>query len=288
MNRRDRPAANLQGLERWLTSWAVAQSMSPGRLRRRVGMIAIAAMIEQLNQPEPQFVFKGGAAFEFRFGEKARSSSDIDTIFRGNLDDAVGLLSTAVENGWSGFLGKVVDDGPFEVPGVRIPPRRATVKLAYQGKAFVSVPIEIAAPEGRSIAQIDFVAIKPLHELGLEGPSAIAVLGAPYQIAQKLHACTTVAADGRPNDRAHDLADLILLDELTEFSLAETHAACVEIFHLRSMHQWPPSLVVWSHWPQLWDEIVRIDSFPVVDVEDAAARVRSLIERILASQFDEE
>ena len=109
------------------------------------------------------------------------------------------------------------------------------------------------------------------------------MLGAPYQIAQKLHACTTVATDGRPNDRAHDLGDLILLDELTEFSLAETHAACVEIFQLRSMHEWPPSLVVWSHWPELWDEIVRIDSFPVSNIEDAAARVRSLIERIAAS-----
>jgi hypothetical protein len=255
--------------------------MSPGRLRRRVGMIAIAAMIEQLNQPELRFVFKGGAAFEFRFGAKARSSSDIDAIFRGNLDEAVALLSAAIETGWSGFSGTVIDDGPFEVPGVPVPPRRATAKVTYQGKAFVSVPIEIAAPEGHSIEQIDFVEIKPLHELGLEGPSAVAVLGAPYQIAQKLHACTTIASDGRPNDRAHDLADLILLDELTEFSLAETHAACVEIFDLRSMHGWPPSLVVWPHWPAIWAEIVEIDSFPVEDIEDAAARVRSLIERIV-------
>ncbi len=286
MNRRERPAANLQGLERWMTTWAAEQSMSPGRLRRRVGMIAIAAMIEQVNQPEPRFVFKGGAAFEFRFGAKARSSSDIDAIFRGNLDEAVALLSAAIETGWSGFSGKVIDDGPFEVPGVPVPPRRATAKVTYQGKAFVSVPIEIAAPEGHSIEQIDFVEIKPLHELGLEGPSAVAVLGAPYQIAQKLHACTTIASDGRPNDRAHDLADLILLDELTEFSLAETHAACVEVFDLRSMHGWPPSLVVWPHWPAIWDEIVEIDSFPVVDIEDAAARVRSLIERIVRARPD--
>ena len=63
----------------------------------------------------------------------------------------------------------------------------------------------------------------------------------------------------------------------------ETQAACVEIFRLRSMHAWPPSLVAWTHWPELWDEIVRIDSFPVADIEDAAARVRLLIERIAAA-----
>ena len=129
MNRSERPAANLQVLERWLMSRAVEQSMTPARLRRRVGVIAIVAtMIEQLNQPE-QFVFKGGAAFEFRSGARARTSSDIETIFGGNLDEAIGLLSTAIENGSSGSSGRVLDEAPFEVTGVRVPPRRATAKL---------------------------------------------------------------------------------------------------------------------------------------------------------------
>ena len=283
MTRRDRPAVNLQGLERWLTSWAAEQSLPPGRLRRRVGMIAIAAMIEEINQPEPRMIFKGGAAFEFRFGARARTSSDIDTIFRGNLNDAVSLLSSAIEHGWSGFSGRLLDEGSFDVPGVPVPPRRAIAKLTYQGKPFVTVPIEIAVPEGGSLAKIDMIDVRPLHELGLDGPSPVAVLAAPYQIAQKLHACTTIATDGRPNDRAHDLADLILLDELAEFSLSDTRAACVEIFNLRSMHNWPPQLVIWPHWPQIWNAIVRADSFPIVDIEDAATRVRSLIDRIVAS-----
>jgi Nucleotidyl transferase AbiEii toxin, Type IV TA system len=284
MKRRDHPAGNIQGLERWLTDWAAEQSMTPGRLRRRVGMIAIAAMIDDLNKPEPRFIFKGGAAFEFRFGDKARTSSDIDAIFRGNLDDAIVLLKEAIETGWSGFSGRLVDDGPFEVPGVPIPPLKATVKLTYKGKAFISVPIEVASPEGRSLDHIDVVEINPLHELGLEGPSTVPVLAPPYQIAQKLHACTTVATDGRLNDRVHDLADLIMLDELTEFSLAETHAACIEVFSLRNMHAWPPALTVWPHWPAIWAEIVRVDSFPVSDVRDAASKVESRITRILAAR----
>ena len=109
------------------------------------------------------------------------------------------------------------------------------------------------------------------------------VLAPPYQIAQKLHACTTVALDGRRNDRVHDLADLIMLDELTEFSLAETHAACVEVFNLRNMHAWPPTLTVWPHWPAIWDEIVLVDSFPIADVNEAASKVESLINRIVAA-----
>ncbi len=80
------------------------------------------------------------------------------------------------------------------------------------------MPIEVAAPEGRSLDHINVVEVRPLHELGIEGPSTVAVLAPPYQIAQKLHACTAVASDGRLNDRVHDLADLIMLDELTKFS----------------------------------------------------------------------
>ena len=92
----------------------------------------------------------------------------------------------AIEHGWSGFGDKVIDEGPFEVPGVRVPPRRATREADVHGKAFASVPIEIAAPEGRSIDDIDIITITPVHELGFDGPSEIPVLGAPYQIAQKL------------------------------------------------------------------------------------------------------
>ena len=37
---------NLQGLERWITEWARDADLQPGPLRRRIGLIAFAAMIE--------------------------------------------------------------------------------------------------------------------------------------------------------------------------------------------------------------------------------------------------
>ena len=237
-------------------------------------------MLEAVNQSEPRLVFKGGAAFEFRFGDRARSSADIDMICRANLDHAVQTIGDALTAGWSGFEGRLIDLGSFEAPGVSVAPRRTHAKLSYRGKAFVTIPIEVAAPEGRSLECIDEVTVRPLSELGLVGPRSVPVLGSAYQIAQKIHACTTVPADGRPNDRARDLADLILLDELTEIDLSETRAACVEVFSLRSMHGWPPTLVAWPHWPMIWNAIVRNDQFPVADLDDAVTQVRSLIEQI--------
>ena len=95
-------------------------------------------------------MFKGGAAFELRFGSRARSTSDVDAVFRGNLEDSVAFLEQALPSGWSGFTGTLVDKGTFDVPGVRISPRRRIAKPSYRGRHFLSLPIEVAAPEGES------------------------------------------------------------------------------------------------------------------------------------------
>ena len=274
------PPGNLQGLERWLTEWASQVEIAPGRLRRRVGITAIAAMLDGANQPTARFIFKGGAAFQFRFGDRARSSADVDLICRANLVGAMEALEAGLIAGWSGFTGRLIDLGPFDVPGVRIPPQRANAKISYKGKAFVTIPIEVAAPEGASLDRVDRVAIEPISELGLESRMSVPVLGVAYQVAQKIHACTTIADDGRANDRVRDLADLILLDELAEVELDHTATACTEIFRLRAMQPWPPDLTVWPHWPRLWAAIVRDDQFPIADLDVAAELVRSLIVRI--------
>ena len=82
------------------------------------------------------------------------------------------------------------------------------------------------------------------------------------------------------NDRAHDLADLLLLEELGTIDLRVTNRACVVVFDQRRMHDWPPEIRVRSHWPDLWRNIVEDDGFPIEDVHIAAERVRHLIGRI--------
>lgn len=277
---RDRPPGNLQGLERWITESANDGETTPGRLRKRVGLIALAAMIDAFNGQEPSFVFKGGAAFELRFGTRARSTSDVDAVLRGNLEDSVAFLEQALRSGWSGFTGTLVDKGTFDVPGVRISPRRSIAKLSFRGRPFLSLPIEVAAPEGESLLRIDQVEVAPLAELGLGGPGVVPLLGVPYQVAQKLHACTAPDTLDYTNDRAHDLADLLLLDELGTIDPETTKKACLVVFEHRQMHSWPPQIHVRPHWPALWRFIVEDDGFPIADIYDAATRVRQLVERI--------
>ena len=151
---------------------------------------------------------------------------------------------------WQGFVGTVKRSEVIPVPGLVTQPLRSLVALTYRGKPFSTLPIEISSPEGQSVVNVDRVEVSALSEIGLPATEAVPCLSLRYQMAQRLHACTATPADGRSNDRAHDLADLILIRDLagSEFDVGEAQDACVEIFDLRAQQVWPPALVVPDYW----------------------------------------
>ena len=115
---------------------------------------------------------------------------------------------------------------------------------------------------------------------GLPDVEAVALLPLPYQIAQKIHACTEVKV-GKDNDRFRDLVDLILLDELVvDKDLPSVRGACVEVFSIRGTHPWPPKVVIYPLWPDQYRALAKSMAFPVAEVADAAAAVEVMIERI--------
>jgi hypothetical protein len=90
------------------------------------------------------------------------------------------------------------------------------IKLAYKGKPWGTVQLEVAPAEGHAGQEIDRVPARPLDPVQIEGPERIACVSVRYQIAQKIHACTEIYTDGRENDRFRDLIDLQLLRDLIE------------------------------------------------------------------------
>lgn len=282
---RDRQPGDRSHLQRWLTEWAAAEGVPAGRLQRRVSVLVVSAMLDHLRDVagHHRFVAKGGAALEMRFGSRARTSKDFDALYRGALENAVAEVDAAVATEWYGFVGRVTRATRVEVPGLRDQPVRFEVKLSFKGKPFGTVPMEVAAPEGDALHRVDTVEVT-LDPVGLPAPPTVSCLSVRYQIAQKLHACTDPLDGQRPNDRAHDLADLILLEELVDDEgLVEVRSACVDVFTIRDRHPWPPALVAPPHWPVLWEAIVEENRFPVVALDDAIDRVRTLIRRIDAA-----
>lgn len=282
---RKQEPGDLSHLQRWLTEWAAEAGVTAGRLARRVGVLVVSAMLDQLRDDNGDhlFVAKGGAALEMRFGARARTSKDFDAVYRGVMKDAADEIIRSVEVEWHGFTGRVVRVGQIDVRGLPVKPTRLEVKLSYKRKPFVTVPLEIAAPEGDALRSIDSVAVS-LAPVGLPAPATVPCLSVRYQIAQKLHACTDPLDGQLVNNRAHDLADLILLEELLDDDeLGDVRTACIDIFEGRDKQPWPPALVAPPHWAALWQRIVEDDGFPVESLEEAVARVRTMIERIDAS-----
>lgn len=104
-------------------------------------------------------------------------------------------------------------------------------------------------------------------------------------IAQKLHACTESPAAGHANDRFRDLIDLILLGDLVEEKARPAvREACEEIFELREMHAWPPSIVVFDGWQDPYSALAQELRFPIVDVFEAAAVVQKMVDALDASR----
>ncbi|MEI6624238.1 MAG: nucleotidyl transferase AbiEii/AbiGii toxin family protein [Actinomycetes bacterium] len=277
------PPADRSHMERLITAWANEENVAGGRVRRS---IMVAVVMSMLYSVEPHgnvasFVVKGGSAMDLRFGWGARTSKDLDSVFRGNLDDAVGEVRTAVEREWQGFTGTVVGVETIEIPGLRIKPLRCQVKLLFKGRAFGTLPMEISAPEGKSLDEVDVVSVRPFQQVRLSPISEVDCLQVPYQIAQKLHACTDPLDGTQENVRVQDIADLILLETLVpDDGLASVRQACVDIFEGRDNHQWPPTIRAGASWSALWERLVDNGEAPFEDLADAITAVQGFVRGI--------
>lgn len=292
-----RPPGDLSHLNRLLDLWArqgavdeegrSSDPASHGRLRRLVGVVVIVAALDGLKDDNgvERIGFKGGSALELRFGLEARASKDLDAAFRGELSEALDQIEQALETGWNNFTGVLDDTEDIVRAGITPPPKRMKIKLRYKGRPFITIPFEVSVAEGRSLEQPERVpSALDLKPIQLEGPESIPVLPIRYQIAQKLHACTEDC--GEPaNQRARDLADLLLIEELAvaEEDLPGIRAACVEIFDGRAKHTWPPTITVWPDWPQIWAALADEEGLEMT-VEEAAEAVTVLVERIDAAR----
>lgn len=106
----------------------------------------------------PSGVVKGGSALKLRYGDKTtRFSRDFDTARADELETFIKQFETALVNGWNGFTGRVVRKEPAKpkgVPGEYIM-QPFEIKLSYNGKSWVTVPLEVGHDEIGDTAAFD-------------------------------------------------------------------------------------------------------------------------------------
>ena len=274
-----KPPHNVSVLERWLTEASKETGVAAGRLRRWLGFMVVAAMLDQARHAEdgePLFLVKGGVAMELRIDSGARATKDFDTAFRVSMDAVADHLDPALRTGHGDFTATRTELKPVRNTGAA----RCEIKLAYRGRSVITVKMGVAAVEGGMGDEIDHVPAKPLDHVGLAGPDTIPCVAVRWQMAQKLHACTETFEEGE-NDRFRDLLDLQLLADLVEGDeWAAARAACIEVFETRAKQVWPPQVTIYESWGAGYEALAGETGFSITDVREAADAVAQLIERI--------
>lgn len=251
------------------------------RLALAVANIVVGRML-------PSGVVKGGTSMQIRFGANSRFTRDLDTARPAgtDIDEYIDTLSDNLDTGWAGFTGVVSEEQahlPEQVPQAYVM-RPFTIELSYNRSSWIKVPLEVAHDELGSAADAEMIppaqAAQLFATLGLPDPGPVPVIRAEYQVAQKLHACTTPQAAGS-NDRARDLVDLQLLAD--RIDLGKTREIAVRIFKYRQGGPWPPTVVEHVGWSELYDEAATgLAVLP--SVTDAVQWVNNLIADIDAAR----
>lgn len=266
-------------LERLAGDYGRANGIAHERARRWLSLVSLAGALDPIRtDDEPRFLIKGGASMELRLGIRARTTKDVDIVFRGSPDEMLSALEDAFARPYGNFTFR--RKGPVEE--IReTGSRRLLVQVGFAGKDWQTLQIEMARPEATEPELVP-VAIG-IADFKLDGPERVACLALRFQVAQKIHAVTE-QPDGRINHRYWDLIDLQIQRELLGDDLARVREACVETFVGRRLHSWPPELVVPAAWREPY--AAAADELEVdlpVDVDDATKVVRDFIAAIDAA-----
>jgi Nucleotidyl transferase AbiEii toxin, Type IV TA system len=265
-------------LQEWIRHYADQEELSQSRIRRAVSFMLVALPLDRSLDEEgmPLFLIKGGVSMELRLKMRARMTKDLDTVYRGAFENWLSSLDEALAHDIDDF--SYSRDEPVKIRGTNT--FRVNVIIDFKGRRWGKVQLEVAPVEVEDVLDIDRVEPFDIGQFGLEAPGQISVVGLPYLIAQKLHACTEVF-DGEENERVHDLMDLLLVRDLLEpTDLVRVREACSAIFANRAKQVWPAELVVYPSWAATFKTMAEDEGFPLNDVEEAASRLRDFIEEI--------
>lgn len=268
-------------LERLLGDYVKARGVAPDRMRRWISTMTLIGALDRVRADEqPRFLVKGGVSMELRLGLGARSTQDVDFVFRGRISELLDVLQEAFERPYSGFEFRRKGE-PQDIRDTGS--KRVALQVSFQQRGWQTLTVEIGRPEAD---ESDLVpSAISLADFKLDSPKRVTCLSLRYQIAQKIHAVTEEPADGRPNLRYWDLIDLILLRALLEEDLWHVREACVQTFESRKTHSWPPELRVPDAWEQPYVTEAQDLKFTPADVHQAAAEIRVFIAEIDAAKI---
>lgn len=91
-------------LERLTGDYGRAHGIAHERARRWLSLVSFAGVLDSVRaDDEPRFLIKGGASMELRLGLGARTTKDIDVVFRGAPREMLDALEEAFAQPYGNF-----------------------------------------------------------------------------------------------------------------------------------------------------------------------------------------
>jgi hypothetical protein len=238
-------------LEQRLLARSHATGLALSRLRK---LVAFERLLARLLVVAPdRWVLKGGLALDFRLGDQARATIDMD-LGRHDDDTAANHDFIAARlTDLGDYFAFTIDQTPIldeaDVAGaVRY---RARASLA--GRRFEDFIVDVGFSE--PLAEPDEVIGPDLLAFADLPPIRVPTLPLPTHVAEKVHAYTKRYGPSQlPSMRVKDLVDLVLIAALRSFSAGELRVALDRTFTSRTTHPLPQAL---PEPPTAWAEPYR-------------------------------
>lgn len=291
---KDRTPASASMLNQWVTHAEKVVGSRGDRTRWVLASTVVAGALQRalMDDRTPLFLVKGGVFIERALDLRARATKDLDTLFRGTLDEFERAVDVALEDPWGVFdLSRTALD-VVEGAKTRLKPRRFHVLLDIRGRRWANVKVEVSFPEGSISGHIGTIPAPSTEFFGIEQPSDLATITMAYQVAQKLHACTDPhVPPHESNLRVRDLVDLVLIKAAFypgSTDLSEVHVAATDVFAARAAEatatgrvprSWPPAVVTNDLWEAEWEKPAT-DGGIAHTLEQAVAEINGWIEAI--------
>ena len=220
------------------------------RLRKMVAFERFLARLI-IEQPENWFL-KGGLALQWRLGNRARTTRDVDILMLTPLEEIHQLLVEAAllnMDDWFQFFVRKSDRRTIEDFDNSL---RFHVHALVDGRLFERFHIDIGfdntAPEAS-----DQLLAPPLLEFAGIPPITLPCYPVTQHLAEKIHAYTRPRASGA-SSRVKDFVDILLLAEMEAVQYTALRRAILSTFEKCNSHPVPVEL---PNPPDDWNKPLR-------------------------------
>jgi hypothetical protein len=140
------------------------------------------------------------------------------------------------------------DEFTFQLKGkplsmAKVDTVRLEIAIRYRTRARQTIEVDLGWSRTGAVDLVEPV-IVDLQKWVCRVPSPVRCLNLSEQVAQKLHACTGPYSQ----ERARDVLDILLIDQLRKLDLASVRDAAEQVFNARGTHSFPPTIQIPGEW----------------------------------------